>query len=169
MFRIGGVLADAFMIKIAGLYSEAVNEKMKIQMLEGNFELLEMMHHLSSGQKAHYLLMAHEDTDTLRMCCGGAGYSAWSLFPEMVGAVAQMPTVEGDTVVMAAQNSRALFKKIGTGKNQGFFQYLDSLDSICNLVSGAKTIEQFKDLDHLETALKVRAAYWVKKIAAEAA
>lgn len=94
-------------------------------MTDNNFDLLEMMHHLTSGQKAHYLLMTHEDTDTLRMCCGGAGYSAWSLFPEMVGNSASMPTVEGDTVVMAAQNSRALFKKINTGKNEGFFKYLD--------------------------------------------
>ena len=71
-------------------------------MENNNFDLLEMMHHLSSGQKAHYLAMTHEDMDILRMCCGGAGYSNWSLLPEMVGNSAAMPTVEGDTVVMAS-------------------------------------------------------------------
>lgn len=109
-------------------------------MVTGKFDLLEMMHHLTSGQKAHYLFMSHEGVDTLRMCCGGAGYSVWSLFPEMVGNSASMPTVEGDTVVMAAQNSRALFKKVGKGNNEGFFKYLDQLQSVCSLVSSAKTV-----------------------------
>ena len=111
--------------------------------------------------------MTHEGVDELRRCCGGAGYSQWSLLPEISGFSAQMPTVEGDTVVMAAQSARYLFNKVKTIKTnptKGLFEYLNNLDALCNSVSS----KDFDTLDNLENALAVRSAYWVRKLTTQA-
>ena len=81
-----------------------------------------------------------------------------------------MPTIEGDTVVMASQNSRYLFNQIAKGKTStGLFTYLNNIDSLCQATSKATNPVEFSDLDHLETALAVRSAFWVKKLTTEAA
>ena len=38
------------------------------------------------------------------------------------------------------------------------------MDELCSLKSGASSVEDFMKLEHLETALAVRAAYWVRTV-----
>lgn len=172
MYKVGGLMSDSFMMQITALYSERLMVQAKKEMDEGNFELLDQLHHLTSGLKAFFCLMTHEGVDELRRCCGGAGYSQWSLLPELSGFAAQMPTVEGDTVVMAAQSARYLFNKVkGLSKSKptGLFDYINHLDSLCSSVSKATDIASFSDMDHLENAMAVRTAYWVRKLTRESA
>jgi acyl-CoA oxidase len=131
---------------------------LKVEMDMGKFDLLEVMHHLTSGLKAWYCLMTHLGVDELRMCCGGAGYSEYSLFPALFSLSSIMPTVEGDTVVMAGQNAKLLFKKVGAineakakgGKGEGIatdmFAYLTDLTGLCTSKNDS---DNWKDLDHL--------------------
>jgi hypothetical protein len=48
---------------------------------QGNFGLLDLCHHLTSGYKASYTKIAYEGIDTVRQNCGGAGFLAWSGLP----------------------------------------------------------------------------------------
>jgi len=95
--------------------------------------------------------MTNNGVDELRRCCGGAGYSQWSLLPELFAVAAQMPTIEGDTVVMASQNSRYLFNQIAKNKvSTGLFTYLNDLEAICKSTSQATNVQEFSNLDHIE-------------------
>lgn len=76
-----------------------------IQMLEevdkGKFKMLDMMHHFTSGLKSLYSTMTYEGIDFVRTNCGGAGYSVWSMLPEMYSYYSPVPVYEGDNTVMA--------------------------------------------------------------------
>jgi hypothetical protein len=54
---------------------------------------------------------------------------------------------------------------IATGKPaDGHFSYLNEIEKLCNLKSSAKTIEEFSNLDHLDTCLAIRAAHIVRDV-----
>lgn len=76
-------MSEAFIMAMTARYSDQLMVQMKKDMTAGNFALLDIMHHLSSGLKAWYCLMTHLGVDELRMCCGGAGYSEYSLLPHI--------------------------------------------------------------------------------------
>jgi hypothetical protein len=93
------------------------------------------------------------------------------MLPEMQQISAMMPTVEGDTIVLAKQNTNYIFNKIKAiakgGSVPDLFKYLSNLDSILSSKSHATNIQEFSHIDHLEKALEVRAAFWVKKLTTE--
>ena len=140
---------------------------MKQEMAQGKFDKLEMVHHMTSGLKGFYCLQSASGVDTLRMCCGGAGFTQHSLLPELFSVTAPMATAEGDTSVMAAQNTRYLFNQYNLIKTKGhkafgICSYLNDLDKLCAVESKATTLEEIADLDHLELALTIRTAYKFK-------
>lgn len=126
------------------------------------------MHHLTSGFKSLYTQAAYEGIDTCRQACGGVGFSAYSLLPSMVHDYAPIPVFEGDNTVMSQQNSKYIIKKVTKaleGKPaKGFFSYFNNLDKLCDLQSSADSVDEFSTVEHLDIALAVRAAYWVRKV-----
>ena len=80
-----------------------------------------------------------------------------------------MAIFEGDNTVMAQQNAKYIIKKVTKAEKgkqaKGFFSYFNDLDKLCSLKpKEIDSVEAFCSLDHLEAALAVRAAYWVKKV-----
>lgn len=67
---------------------------------QGNFGLLDICHHLSSGYKASYTKIVYEGIDTMRQSCGGAGFLNWSGLPTLQTDYAPNTTFEGDNTVM---------------------------------------------------------------------
>ena len=97
------------------------------------------------------------------------GYSAFSGLPSEVVEYAPMAIFEGDNTVMAQQNAKYIIKKVTKAEKgkqaKGFFSYFNDLDKLCSLKpKEIDSVEAFCSLDHLEAALAVRAAYWVKKV-----
>jgi acyl-CoA oxidase len=67
---------------ITARYTEKMMIQMRKDMANDDFDLLDQVHHFMSGGKAFFCLMAHEGVDEMRRCCGGAGYSQYSMLPE---------------------------------------------------------------------------------------
>lgn len=110
--------------------------------------------------------MTYEAIDLVRTNCGGSGYSAHSLLPQIFSDYSPVPTYEGDNTVMAQQCFSYLSKKIkkieqGTPATKPF-DYLNNIEQLCSARSTATSIDEFLDLDHLETAVAVRAAFRVR-------
>jgi len=60
------------------------------------------------------------------------------------------------------------FKKIGKGiPSYGYFKYFNDLEKLCNLQTQVKTEAEFFDIDHLDTAMAVRAAWMVRDVLAK--
>ena len=57
--------------------------KLVEEIKQGNFQTLDMLHHLTSGLKSIYSQMCYESIDIIRQNCGGAGYSVWSGLPQL--------------------------------------------------------------------------------------
>lgn len=51
---------------------------------KSKFDLLEVVHHYSSGMKSLFTDQCYYSLIAIRQCLGGAGYSAWSGIPELV-------------------------------------------------------------------------------------
>ena len=125
------------------------------ELTKGKFKTLDILHHYTSGLKSIYSQSCYDGLDQIRLSCGGAGYSP-------------VPTYEGDNTVMAQQSLNYLQKKlkqIKAGKKAtGVLSYLNNIDTLCNIKSDATTVATFSDLNHLDNALAVRAAYKVRDV-----
>lgn len=136
-------------------------------MLEGNFKLLDELHHFTSGIKAIATSYAYTGIDELRQACGGAGFTLASGIADIWQDIAPYSTFEGVNVVMAQQSSRYVLKqakKAAKGQEcTGFFSYINHLNSVCNSKSEAKTAAQFSSIDHLDLAMKINAASQLKR------
>lgn len=132
------------------------------------FKMLDMMHHFTSGLKSLYSAMTYEGIDFVRTNCGGAGFSAWSYLPEIYSYYSPVPVYEGDNTVMAQQTLSYIlkkFKKIKKGiPAYSFFSYFNHLDKLCSLKDQVKTINEFLDIEHLDRALSIRAAWVVRDV-----
>ena len=67
---------------------------------EGNFDLLGILHHLSSGLKAYVTDYAYIAIDELRQACGGAGYHIASGVATNSLNTAALLIADGVSVVM---------------------------------------------------------------------
>jgi len=67
----------------------------------GKFDLLDIMHHYTSGCKAFYSDITYNGLDTLRQACGGAGFSAHSGLPQLQVEYSPHTTFEGDNTVLS--------------------------------------------------------------------
>jgi acyl-CoA oxidase len=83
MHKLGTLMADATCMSVLGAFVVKQFRIMEEQMKQDNYEKLDLLHHLTSGLKSVYSLMAYQGIDTCRMACGGAGYSAHSLLPDL--------------------------------------------------------------------------------------
>jgi acyl-CoA oxidase len=54
---------------------------MNKELKEGKFKTLDLLHHFTSGMKSLYSQMCYDGIELIRVNCGGAGYSVWSLLP----------------------------------------------------------------------------------------
>ena len=68
---------------------------------QGNFDDLEVIHHISSGMKSFQTQTTYDGMMVIRQSIGGAGYSAWSALPSMIEDFSGLPTAEGDNTVMS--------------------------------------------------------------------
>jgi|LauGreDrversion4_2_1035121.scaffolds.fasta_scaffold143791_3 acyl-CoA oxidase len=138
------------------------------ELTKGKFKTLDILHHYTSGLKSIYSQSCYDGLDQIRQSCGGAGYSAHSLLPQLYADYSPVPTYEGDNTVMAQQSLNYLQKKlkqIKAGKKAtGVLSYLNNIDTLCNIKSDATTVATFSDLNHLDNALAVRAAYKVRDV-----
>lgn len=62
------------MIGITGRAVEQMITESNKKVEEGDFKLLDILHHLTSGLKSISSEMAYRGTDELRQSCGGAGF-----------------------------------------------------------------------------------------------
>ena len=65
------------------------------------FDLLDEMHHLTSGMKSVFTQTTNDGLYTIRQSLGGAAYSAWSGIPAIIERFNPCVTYEGDNTVMA--------------------------------------------------------------------
>ena len=67
----------------------------------GVFDLLDIMHHYTSGMKSVFTQQCFDSLIQIRQSLGGAGYSAWSAIPHLIENFSPSTTFEGDNTVMA--------------------------------------------------------------------
>lgn len=72
------------------------------------FDLLDELHHLTSGMKSVLTQQTNDGLFVIRQSIGGAGYSAWSSLPAIIESFSPVVTFEGDNTVMAQQSARFL-------------------------------------------------------------
>ena len=134
----------------------------------GSFKLLDILHHFSSGVKALFTELCYVGSDELRQACGGAGFLLSSGIADWWAEQGPFPTFEGVNVIMYQQSSRMLLKqaqKIAQGKApHEFFTYLGKAQELLSTPSGAKTVAEFLEPDHLQRALATRATQLVMKV-----
>ena len=137
----------------------------------GNFGLLDLCHHLSSGYKASYTKIVYEGIDVMRQSCGGAGFLAWSGLPSLQTDYAPNTTFEGDNTVMLQQSARLILKTIKNiqrgFKPSGVFEYFNKMQELLAAKSNIKSHTDLHDLKLLETALAARSAYLINSTAAK--
>ena len=112
--------------------------------------------------------MCYVGLDEMRQACGGAGFLLSSGIADWWADIAPFPTFEGVNPVMVQQASRLIFKQADkVAKNKKpleFFAYLVETPKLMVVKSGAVTITEFLDMDHIEKALCVRAAIAVREV-----
>ena len=135
----------------------------------GSFKLLDVLHHFSSGMKALVTDYNYVGLDELRQACGGAGFLLSSGIADWWAESAPFPTYEGVNVIMYQQSSRMLLKqatriKAGKAPSHEFFNYLAKADELVAGQSGAITVEQFMEPDHIQRALATRAIVMILRV-----
>ena len=153
MYRIAPLLAYSYGFRVATLDFMETFEQARLQLKENKFGLLDYCHHISAGQKAFYTKFAYDGIETLRLCCGGAGFSAWSGLPQHVLDYSPNVTFEGDNTLLALQASRFLvktMKKLMKGKPaEGPLAYLNNIQTLLKAKCTATTPDHFLDIDLL--------------------
>lgn len=152
-------LANVFVLRFAGnqsykLYTALLSEIKK----DDNYSKLELVHHLTSGQKAAYTDLVWKSIEKLRQNCGGAGFQANSGLTEDIINYSPAVTYEGVTPLMTFQSARLLIKTL-KGIHRGStapypFEYLNKIDT--KLSSGIKKVEDLYNLDRVQEALYQR-------------
>ena len=109
-FKLFPLLANCFAMAVA---SDIVSDKF-YQLLEdiktGNFKLLDLLHHYTSGMKSVYTDDTMQGMLAIRQSIGGAGYTAWSGIPRLIEDFSPQVTYEGDNTMMAHQSLNFLLK-----------------------------------------------------------
>lgn len=168
MFKFAPIVSEVYVMNIVANELSLLMKKMQEEIAKGQFKTLDLLHHLTSGLKSLYTTMAYDSIETVRVNCGGAGYSVWSGLPNQYTNYSPIPIYEGDNTVMAQQVTsyiKKLLKGIGKGRPaNGYFEYLNDLDKLCQLKCKAKSVTEFSDITLLEEALKVRAAWHVRDV-----
>lgn len=101
MYKFGPLLSKTYAMQITANYISMLHKESRNHVKEGNFKMLDQLHHYTSGLKSLYSQMAYDGIDLVRRNCGGAGYSAWSGLVQLFGDFSPVPTYEGDNTVMS--------------------------------------------------------------------
>lgn len=143
-----GISHNFVMEKYNQLMQDIKNEK---------FDLLDELHHLTSGMKSVYSQIAQDGIFQIRQSIGGAGYSAWGGIVNIIDEFSPVVTYEGDNTVMAQQCSRYLMKcvkKVQKGETvQGVYSYLNKIQTMLGTQNQAKTAEDYIKIDQIDEAL----------------
>lgn len=168
MLKMAPLVAQSILMSVVGVKLYDLKLIMNDEVKRNKFKMLDMMHHFTSGLKSLYSQATYDGTDLIRQNCGGAGYSVWSMLPENYFYYSPVPVYEGDNTVMAQQTLSYIqkkFKKIQQGKpSEGYFKYFNNVETLCSLKAQVKTEEEFFSLDHLDTALSIRAAWVIRDV-----
>jgi len=126
------LMGAAFSMAIAHDFVREQYHQLLKDIKNEKFELLDVLHHLTSGMKSVFTQTTNDGLYSIRQSLGGAGYSAWSGIPAIIEGFNPCVTFEGDNTVMAMQSARYLqkmYKKVMKGKRvSGIFQYLNMLN-----------------------------------------
>eukprot|EP00352_Strombidinopsis_acuminata_P003627 CAMPEP_0176400714 /NCGR_PEP_ID=MMETSP0126-20121128/47829_1 /TAXON_ID=141414 ORGANISM="Strombidinopsis acuminatum, Strain SPMC142" /NCGR_SAMPLE_ID=MMETSP0126 /ASSEMBLY_ACC=CAM_ASM_000229 /LENGTH=196 /DNA_ID=CAMNT_0017777157 /DNA_START=1061 /DNA_END=1651 /DNA_ORIENTATION=+ len=168
MVKFGPLLAQAYAMMCGGKFVDDTHFAMLEQVHKGDFSLMDMHHHFTSGFKSMFADYGYYGIDKVRINCGGAGFSGWSGLPHIFQEYTANPTHEGDNSVMMIQSSNFLLKLLRgiakgkpVGDNLSMFKYLNKLPELVNAKCQAQTAEEIGELDQLEEILSVRAAYLI--------
>lgn len=93
-------LVNAYILYMIMIDLVALESQSQKEIANGEFKLLEILHHFSSGIKAIATEMCYVGTDALRQSCGGAGFLLSSGVADNWASVAPFPTYEGVNVIM---------------------------------------------------------------------
>ena len=110
MHILGPHLANAYLIQICGRAIEDLINLSNTEVEKGNFKLLDISHHYTSGMKAMFTDMCYQGTDECRKSAGGYGYHKASGLVDIFCDNAVMSTYEGVNVILYQQSSRYVFK-----------------------------------------------------------
>lgn len=134
MFKYAPLLAYSYAMNFSALALVDIHTQLRKDVMAGNYGLLDLCHHLSSGYKASYTKITYDGVDTIRQSCGGAGFSAWSGLPAIQTDYAPNTTFEGDNTVLYQQSAKFIIKtakNIQRGfKSSGVFDYFNSFDAL---------------------------------------
>lgn len=135
---------------------------------DGNFEKLDVMHHLTSGFKSIFTQRGIEGLYQVRQSIGGAGMTEWSGIPALIAFLGPSVTYEGDNSVMAQQSFRFLKKMLkriikdskenpNSTTDFGIFNYLREASKVMQTSTqcSAKKPEDFQDLGLVDLTLKI--------------
>ena len=155
-------MATSFVIAMVRGYVKDLLVDSNNRCLNGDFSMIDILHHFTSGFKSMCANYAYYGIDELRQACGGAGYTLSSGIADTWNDIAPYSTFEGVNVVMTQQSSKYLFKqikKVSQGKkSEGFFSYINDLEKLCNLKQTADNIADFGTLKNLDKCMAVNAA-----------
>lgn len=103
-------MANVFVMALAGNSVQSLMLESNEECKKGNFKLLDICHHFTSGMKAVCTDMSYKGTDECRQSAGGVGYHIASGLVTGFTDHAVMPTFEGVNVIMYQQSSRYALK-----------------------------------------------------------
>lgn len=72
--------------------------------------MLNSLHALISGLKAHFTTSSLEGLELLRSACGGHGYLHYSGLPQIMTEFSPTATYEGENTILLLQTARYLLK-----------------------------------------------------------
>ena len=81
MHKFGPLLSEVYVMSVVGTQMYQYREIMNEEVSRGKFKTLDLLHHFTSGLKSLYSKMTYDGIEVIRVNCGGAGYSAWSMLP----------------------------------------------------------------------------------------
>jgi hypothetical protein len=90
---------------------------------EEKFDLLDQLHHLTSGMKSVYTQVCLDGIFAVRQSIGGAGFSAWGGIVQIIDEMSPTVTYEGDNTVMFGQASRYLVKLVAKANKKGSLEF----------------------------------------------
>ena len=153
----------------ASHYVTLLHQQLLIDISKSKFDLLEIIHHYSSGMKSVYTDYCYYSLIQIRQCLGGAGYSAWSGIPELIADYSPQVTYEGDNTLMSQQSNNFLFKQArralkGKKTIGGPMTYMEEMNDLVHRVCKGSTVDHFLNIDHIDEALKVNVAHALKSV-----
>ncbi|XP_041361181.1 peroxisomal acyl-coenzyme A oxidase 1-like [Gigantopelta aegis] len=128
-FKLLPCLATAYAFWFSGKFLQTFFHQVTKEMDKGAMEQLPQLHMISAGLKAFGTWTATSMLETLRMSCGGHGFSGASAFAALYQAFCAACTYEGEHTVLLLQTARFLmkcFSQVKQGQQlTGFVSYLN--------------------------------------------